>query len=135
MKDSYYKYDPYRIEYALAAADVAWWEMEMPSGAIFFSSKKTEMLGYEKAEFFHYSHFTSLLHPDDYDETMRVMADHMAGKRSDYETIYRIKAKDGQYLTFYDKGKIVKKDGDEMKIVGIVMKVTDDLREKLLNSR
>lgn len=61
-------------------------------------------------EFVHYSSFTDKLHPDDYDNAMKAMTDHVTGKAPSYETKYRIKAKDGSYRTFFDRGKIVAKD-------------------------
>ncbi len=38
------------IEDALGAADMAWWELEFPSGALRFSKHKTDMLGYDKGQ-------------------------------------------------------------------------------------
>lgn len=117
------------IEDALDAADMAWWLMELPSGAIFFSPKKITMLGYNAADidkFFHYKHFTDLVHPDDYEQLMKAMKDHIEGTKDRYVARYRIRNTDGKYVTFQDKGKIVgKKDDGSMAVVGIVNLVTN----------
>lgn len=109
-----------KISDAMFSADMAWWEMELPSGAVFFHPNKASMLGYKPDKFVHYTHFTDLLHPDDYEQAMQAMRDHMTGKAKIYETKYRIKHADGTYRTFYDKGKIVQKRGDEIRIAGMV---------------
>ena len=118
------KSDAEHIEGALHAADMAWWSLEFPSGALAFSRHKTDMLGYDAKDFVHFRHFTELIHPDDHDETMQAMTDHYTGKKEFYETTYRIKAKDGTYKTFYDKGKIVERVGDSFTVAGVVTKVS-----------
>lgn len=111
------------IEEALAAADMAWWSLEFPSGALSFSQKKTDMMGFDAKDFVHYKHFTDLIHPDDHDAAMRAMTDHYEGRAEYYETTYRIKHKDGHYITFHDKGKIVEKTESSFIVAGIVRQV------------
>lgn len=112
------------VEEALVAADMAWWELEFPSGALRFSKNKTDMLGYDQKDFVHFTHFTNLIHPKDHDGSMKAMTDHYEGRAECYETTYRIKAGDGTYVTFHDKGKIVERSDDGFVIAGIVRKVT-----------
>jgi len=123
--------DFHRFDEALSAADMAWWEIELPSGAVFFSENKTRMLGYEKENFFHYTSFTNLLHPDDYPKAMTAMEEHISGKTPYYETTYRIKAKNGTYRKFYDRGKITQRKDEVTCISGIVADITD-LRPEIL---
>lgn len=112
-----------RLEKALEVAGVAWWWMEMPSGTVFFSEAKTKMLNRSKEDFFHYSAFTKLVHPDDYDAMMASMKDHMMGKSDVYEALYRIKHADGTYKRFYDKGTIVSRKGEEIEMAGVVIDI------------
>lgn len=114
------------IEEAHVAADMAWWELEFPSGALSFSKNKTDMLGYDKEDFVHLAHFTDLIHPKDYEKTMKAMKDHYEGRLDCYETKYRIKAKNGKYVLFHDKGKIVERSDSGIIVAGIVRKVSDD---------
>ena len=113
-----------RIEEAHVAADMAWWELEFPSGALSFSKNKTDMLGYRQEDFVHFTHFTDLIHPKDFQHTMDAMKDHYEGRSDIYDTVYRIKASDGSYVTFHDKGKIVERSGDGFIISGIVQKIS-----------
>ncbi len=117
------------FELALEAAGMAWWMMEMPSGVIFFSPNKVKMLHRNAEDFVHYTSFTDLIHPEDYQPMMDAMQDHLHGKKDIYETTYRIKMKNGNYKRFYDRGRIVKKYGGDITIAGMVFDVTDSLRE------
>jgi RNase H-fold protein (predicted Holliday junction resolvase) len=63
------------------------------------------------------------LHSDDYPKAMGAMRDHLEGKIDVYETIYRIKAKNGKYLKFYDCGQITSKKGKKIVVMGFVLKV------------
>lgn len=110
------------VEEALIAADMAWWELEFPSGALRFSKNKTDMLGYDQKDFIHFTHFTQLIHPHDHDASMDAMRDHYEGRKEAYDVTYRIKAADGAYVTFHDKGKIVERTDQGFVVAGIVRK-------------
>lgn len=117
------KTDEEHIEGALEAADMAWWSLEFPSGALKFSRHKTAMLGYDAKDFIHFTHFTDLIHPDDKESAMQAMTDHYTGKKKIYETTYRIRASDGKYKRFHDKGRIVERFGDSFTVAGIVSQI------------
>ena len=123
------------LETALEAADIAWWTMELPSGTIFFSPVKTRMIGREKDNFYHYKHFTDLVHKDDYKPMMKAMYDLIEGRTDTYETTYRIKAADGNYRRFYDKGKIVGKKNGETTIAGVVFNLSKSPYLKMVDTQ
>ena len=115
-----------RLDNAMRGAGMAWWEMELPSGVVFFGDNKATMIGYPASDFVHYKNFTDLLHPDDEPKAMKAMMDHLEGKTEHYETTYRIRHKKGHYVTFYDRGQIVQKLPDgEVRVSGIVMNLND----------
>ena len=116
------------LEDALDAAGIAWWVMELPSGVVFFSPNKIEMLGFDRDEntqFVHYTSFTNRLHPDDRDACIQAMVDHTEGKVPFYEKKYRIKTKDGGYAVVYDCGRVVARTGDEIIVAGAVIDMTN----------
>jgi PAS domain S-box-containing protein len=102
-----------------------WWQMELPSGAVIFGVAKAKMLGYPDTMFNKYQDFVDLVHPDDREKAMQSMRDHLAGKAEIYEAVYRIKPKDGDYIKFYDCGRITKKEGENIKVMGFVMKISE----------
>lgn len=109
-----------KFEIAMEAVGLAWWWMELPSGVLFCSPNKARMLGYDPDEFYHYSKFTELVHPEDVDRIMQDMQRHLNGEADIYETSYRIKTQQGDYMRFFDRGKIIgKKDGETL-IAGFV---------------
>lgn len=111
---------------ALLNEEAAWWQMELPSGIVFFGDSKTKMLGYPEENFKTYQDFTNLLHPDDYENSMEAMRAHLEGRAEAYECKYRIKCSDGKYITFYDYGQINKKDKSGISVIGFVLKIKEN---------
>ena len=124
------------LNLALSAGNLAWWTMEVATGKATFNENKVKMLGYHMKEFqdAHYSAFTELIHPDDYNKAMQAMRDHLSGKNELYEVTYRIKHKDGHYIWFYDRGSTTKRDneGKPVLVKGIVFDDTE--RQEALHS-
>lgn len=112
--------------------EATWWEMTLPSGDVTFGSAKVEMLGFKEQDFKVYQDFTSLLPSEDYKKAMKAMRDHLSGRKEVYETVYRIKTKSGDYIKFYDCGKIVKKEGGDITLMGLVFKISDQKQVKEL---
>jgi len=120
-----------RLENAMKGANLAWWEMDLPSGTIRYDENKIKMMGYSKGDFIatHYSDFTKEIHPEDLPRTMKAMRDHLEGKKDKYEVDYRIKTKKGNYIWFHDKGEIALRDEENRpkKVIGIVIDISDRL--------
>ena len=127
-----------RLENALQGGNMAWWEMDVLTGGVTFAKRKVEMLGYSPENFKHYRDFTNLVHPEDYERIMSAMRGHFQGVYEHYETEYRIKAKSGEYIWFYDFGTVVKKDANGAPLIctGFVYDITDKKKaeEKLQRS-
>jgi hypothetical protein len=127
-----------RLELAMQASNMAWWEMDMTNGNVVFEKRKAEMLGYSPDNFKHYNDFTALVHPDDFEDTMNAMRAHIEGRKEKYETEYRILTKSEGYKWFYDTGSIVKRDenGTPLYITGLVIDISDrkESEERLRSS-
>ncbi|MCK9579298.1 MAG: PAS domain S-box protein [Methanoregula sp.] len=115
-----------RLNSAMEIGSLAWWEMDLPDGAIRFDDRKATMLGYSPKKFRHYTDFTALLNPEDYEPVMKVMKDHLEGREAKYHADYRIRASDGNYRWFRDIGGITKYNGDgtPATVTGIVIDIT-----------
>jgi len=102
--------------------------MDLKTGKVIFNENKVKMLGYSMKDFkdADYKSFTNLLHPDDHDRVMQAMKDHLEGLAEAYDVEYRIKAKNGIYKWYYDKGSIVERDqnGKPLVVKGIVIDIT-----------
>jgi PAS domain S-box-containing protein len=125
-----------RLSLALKAGNMAWWEMNVKTGNVTFDRLKVEMLGYSPENFKHYTDFTKLVHPADYNRIMDAMRGHFEGKYKNYEAEYRILTQSGVYIWFYDYGSVVKKDlnGKPLICTGFVYNITERKKaeEKLL---
>ncbi|MEI7504588.1 MAG: PAS domain S-box protein, partial [Paludibacter sp.] len=115
-----------RLELAMKAGEMAWWEMEISTGNVTFDSRKTEMLGYLAKDFTHSTQFTALVHPDDLDAAMKSMHRHIIGEADKYEVDYRILTKSGEYVWFNDIGAKSHKlgDGKSQYVRGIVTNIS-----------
>jgi len=122
-----------RLELAMRAAKMAWWKMDCITGQVTFGSRKAEMLGYLPEKFVHFTDFTALLHPDDYERTMKAMQNHMDGLVDKYEVEYRMLTKSNGYQWFYDIGSVVKKDcdGKPLIVAGLVVDIGDRKRAEV----
>ncbi len=114
-----------RLENSMIAGNMAWWEMHLPSGKIFFNDNKAKMLGYNPDDFKHYNDFMKLVHKEDYPKTMITMKKHLNGEKEHYQCQYRIKHKKGTYLWFSDIGKISPQKGNKIILNGIVTDITE----------
>jgi PAS domain S-box-containing protein len=115
-----------RLESAMEAGAIAWWEMDCITGNVIFNERKVRMMGYTAEQFSHYTDFTRLVHPDDYEPMMQDMRDHLSGITKQYAVDYRIRAQSGEYVWFHDVGGIsgYAPDGKPLKVVGLVIDIT-----------
>jgi len=115
-----------RLDSAMEIGSLAWWEMDLPDGTVRFDNRKATLLGYSPERFRHYTDFTVLLHPEDYEPAMQAMRDHLAGSEVTYHADYRILGADGKYRWFQDIGGITSTypDGKPSAVTGIVMDIS-----------
>ncbi len=126
-----------RLNRALEAGNMAWWEMELPSGRINFSYNKTRLLGLNGDDFEHFRDFMNIVHPEDCDAAMNAMYEHLHGKAELYECEYRMKNAGGKYQWFHDAGKIVQRENEKIVVAGIVTEITakKQAEKQLLEAR
>ena len=104
------------------------WYWMVPSNQVIFNEKKVTNLGYKMEDLpkiVGFDFFTEKLHPQDYQRVMDNMKSHLMGLRDSYEVEYRIKAANGDYVWYYDRGKVTKrdKDGNVLVVSGIVFDI------------
>ena len=116
-----------RLTLAMKVSNMAWWEMNITTGAISFEKRKAEMLGYLPENFKHYKDFMILVHPEDSEKAMEAMRRHIYGSEDKYEVEYRILAISGEYKWFYDIGSITERDinGKAILATGLVTNITE----------
>jgi two-component system, chemotaxis family, CheB/CheR fusion protein len=116
-----------QLDLALSGAKLAWWDWNVETGHVKYNRRKAEMVGYSVEEFpDNVYEIMKLVHKDDYEPTMNAMRDHLSGKTDHYAVEYRIKSKDGTYVWFMDRGKVVERsdDGKPKRLTGIVFDIS-----------
>lgn len=115
------------------------WYWNVKTNTVTFNPLKVMALGYKKEEVpekTDYQFFTDRLHPDDYENTMNAMKLHLQGIANVYEVEYKIRAKDGSWKWFYDRGKITDydKEGKPLFLSGIVFDITQkkEMQQELI---
>ncbi|MDD4461300.1 MAG: sensor domain-containing diguanylate cyclase [Eubacteriales bacterium] len=114
----------------MQSGNLGHWYWDVVSNTVTFNPLKVTTLGYQMDELpgqVSYQFFTDKLHPDDFQKTMDIMLDHLHGKTPVYEAEYRIRAKDGRYRWYYDRGKVTRYDADGKPVFlsGIVFDITE----------
>lgn len=107
------------------ASPFAWWEWDFATDEVTFNDLKATMLGYPPGDLAGkgYRGFTDLVHPDDFDRTMDAMRTVIAGPESLYQVDYRIRAADGTYHWYMDRGYVLGRNaaGVPLKVRGLVI--------------
>lgn len=117
-----------QLEMAMDSGKIAWWIWNVKTGNVDFHRRKAEMLGYTVQEFPKNVYaITELIHPDDYEEAMQAMRNHMEGKSHEYIVDYRIRMKNGGWKWLYDRGNIIERDNDgkPQKVIGVVIDINE----------
>jgi PAS domain S-box-containing protein len=116
-----------RLTLAFAGAQEGVWDWNLETGAVVYSSRWKEMLGYADDEIKpHISAWECLLHPDDRARANQVNENVARGERT-YEGEFRLRHKDGHYIHVLSRGFPVRRQpgGPVVRIVGTHFDLTE----------
>jgi diguanylate cyclase (GGDEF)-like protein/PAS domain S-box-containing protein len=122
-----------RMELALLGSNDGVWDWDVTNDTVFFSSRWQEMLGYYNNELPHkFSTWEDRLNPNDAEETWRDINKHLNGETEYYESIYRLKHKDGHWVWILDRGKAHRDDsGKVVRMIGTHTDITQEKEDQL----
>ncbi|MDE1547802.1 sensor domain-containing diguanylate cyclase [Jeotgalibaca caeni] len=125
-----------RLEFSWSG-NLGQWFWDFRRNEVIFNPMKAGALGYTEEELperVPFEFFTDKVHPDDYDRVMDHMRAHLYGELPVWEVKYRIKAKDGSWKVYQDRGKVTERseEGKPLFLKGIVFDVTEEEREREL---
>ena len=96
-----------RLNLAVTSSADGLWDYNVLTGHIYYSPSFMKQLGYEFEELpSNFETFEFLLHPDDKEATYKAVADAHSGKEP-YNTDYRLRHKDGDYIWCNARGNTV----------------------------
>lgn len=119
-----------RLTLAFAGAREGVWDWDLTTGAVIYSPRWKQMLGYADDEIEPNVHaWEALLHPDDKSRADALHEAVLRGQRS-YEEEFRLRHKDGHYITVLTRGLAIRrdKDGEVVRIVGTHLDITERKR-------
>ncbi len=97
-----------RWQFALEGAGDGVWDWDIASGAVQYSRRWKEMLGYVPDELANtYETWSGLVHPEDLSRAEAALADHIQGRTQSYSCEFRMRCKDGSLKWILDRGRIV----------------------------
>ncbi len=117
-----------RLQFALEGSQAGLWDWDVKTGKAYFSPRWEEMLGYRPGEITpSFQIWVELLHPQDRENTVNKLMNHLAGETDHYETEFRMRAKDGSWVWIHDRGQVVawdEKTGTPLRAVGTHSDIT-----------
>ena len=116
-----------RLTLAFAGAQEGVWDWNLETGAVVYSPRWKQMLGYAEDEIEpHVSAWERLLHPDDR-QRAREVNESVARGATTYEGEFRLRHKDGHYVHVLSRGFPVRREpgGPVVRIVGTHFDLTE----------
>jgi diguanylate cyclase (GGDEF)-like protein/PAS domain S-box-containing protein len=117
-----------QLWFALNEASDGLWDWDLGDDSVFFSPQLQRMLGYGPDEMRPaLATWRSNVHPEDAPRVLRLLRDHLEGRRVRYEAEYRLRNRNGHYLWVHDHGRVSDRDGTgrPLRMVGMVQDITD----------
>ncbi|MGZ9896742.1 putative bifunctional diguanylate cyclase/phosphodiesterase [Shewanella gaetbuli] len=109
------------------------WDWNLSNGDVFVSDRWKEILGYQSYELDSvYSIWESCLHREEKADVLNTLQQCIDGETEEYESVHRLRHKDGHYVWVLDKGKIVEWDelGNPVRIIGSITDVSVDVKNQ-----
>ncbi|HEY1242933.1 MAG TPA: PAS domain S-box protein [Bryobacteraceae bacterium] len=116
-----------RLELALRASEEGVWDWNLETGALWYSSRLEEMLGYANhAMAPNVDAWVDLIHPEDRTRFHQMVAVVLGGE-GNYEIEFRLRHKDGHYVDTLSRGFPVRREagGSIARIVGTHFDLTE----------
>ncbi|MBI9044607.1 MAG: PAS domain S-box protein [Anaerolineaceae bacterium] len=119
-----------RFRLAMEATREGLWDWHVPSGNVYYSPAWEEILGlsFVNPEF---SIWEERIHPDDKDQTLITLQNHLSGDSEHWECEHRLKLDDGTYKWVLGTGRVVRRDekGQPIQMIGTLQDI--DNRKKI----
>lgn len=109
------------------------WDWNILDDSVFLSDRWKDMLGYKSSELSgSLLTWQTRLHPDDKDTTLETLSCYLSGKTEEFESVHRLRHKQGHYIWVLDRGMTVEWDaqGHPLRMIGTLSDVTNDIRNQ-----
>lgn len=124
-----------RYELAAEGSDEGIWDWDIINGGYFCSERWKRQMGYEPEDIEpNIEAWKKLFNPVDLDRTMQALEDYLVKNSGNFQAVYRLKKKSGEWRFISSTGKAVwDEDGNAIRMAGSHMDITErrNLEEKL----
>ena len=120
-----------RLELAVSGANIGIWDWNVADEYIHFNENWARMLGYELSELENNRNtWLNLVHPDDKEQALKDIQDHLNSKNEKYYNEHRLKTRSGGWKWIRDIGKVTERDekGNPVRIVGVHIDIDREKR-------
>ena len=120
-----------RLELAVEGGNIGIWDWNAVNDTVHFNENWAQMLGYELSELEkNVITWLDLIHPDDKEQALNDIEDHLEGNAKKYCNEHRLKTKSGDWKWIRDIGKVIERDeqGNAERIVGIHIDIDNEKR-------
>ena len=109
-----------RYRLAVEGANDGLWDLNLVTRDTYVSPRCKAMLGYEDHEIVSdLKYWEELIHPEDFDDSMKAVYDHLLKRTDCYEVEARLKTKEGNYKWILSRGKAVwNESGKPIRLAG-----------------
>ena len=111
-----------QLSLALEGSRIGLWDWKVPAGETTYSERWAEILGYSLAELTPTTLDTwmRLTHPDDLKRANELIQKHFSGELPFYESVIRMRHKDGHWVYVLDRGRVTERDpaGSPLRMIG-----------------
>ncbi|PIE24940.1 MAG: hypothetical protein CSA62_01750 [Planctomycetota bacterium] len=103
--------------------EFGYWEWDIVENRSFMS----EQLGLQENGQQRFKEWKSLVHPEDYPGTLRLLKTHLRGESEFYESLFRMRTRSGEWHWILSKGRVVSHgaDGQPLRMIGVHIDVHD----------
>ncbi len=117
-----------RLSVALEASSSGTWDWNVLTGEVTFGKEWLTSLGYQSQDILPtVESWENLVHPDDMPMTLQAINQHFSGDTQVYESINRLRMKNGEWRWNLDRGRVVEwtTDGKPLRMVGTDTNITE----------
>lgn len=122
-----------RLNLALTSSDLALWDWNIATDALYFDARWASITGYTIEELTSTKKgFMQLIHPEDFPRVQAKLEDYFKNKIPNFEVTYRIPHKSRHDIWVSSIGKVVQRDadGNPVRMLGVAHDITDRKRHE-----
>jgi len=123
-----------RFSLAMRGANDGLWDWNLKTDEVYFSPGLCRMQGYEQEELEPVlDTWATLVNPSDKDRVLKEVQDYISGEADTFETEFKMRHKDGSWVSLLSRAFLVHENGEAVRLVGTHVDITQrkeiELRE------